>query len=72
MSSLDLKGLKCPLPVLKTRHAMQSLKRGETLEVFATDPGILRDMPNYCERSGNTLLAQENRAEGYFFVLRKN
>ena len=69
--SLDLYGLKCPLPVLKVRRAMQGMQSGETLEVQATDPGIKRDLPDYCTRNGHTILSQEKRQEVYIFLLKK-
>ena len=70
--TLDLCGLKCPLPVLKIRRAMQGLQSGETLDVHATDSGIVRDLPDYCAHSGNRILQQEEKEGVYFFRLEKS
>ena len=56
--SLDLKGLKCPLPALKTKKAMAGLKAGDVLRVEATDPLSVIDIPAYCNESGNRLVAK--------------
>ncbi len=69
--TLDLKGLSCPLPVIKTAKAMKELQAGEMLEVFATDPGSVPDFKAWCASIGNTLL--ESTAEGgvFRFLLQK-
>ncbi|MCG6858869.1 MAG: sulfurtransferase TusA family protein [Salaquimonas sp.] len=53
---LDLRGLKCPLPVLKTRRAMRGLARGARLWVETTDPVSAIDLPNYCREDGHELV----------------
>lgn len=53
---LDLKGLKCPLPVLKTRKAMRGLARGARLRVETTDPVSVIDLPHYCREDGHVLV----------------
>ena len=66
--TLDAKGMKCPLPVLRARKAMKGLPPGGTLEVLATDPSAPQDFVNFCETTGHELL--ENRQDGDLFVLR--
>jgi tRNA 2-thiouridine synthesizing protein A len=53
---LDVTGLLCPVPVLMTARAMATLDLGERLEVVGDDPEMLRDIPAWCEESGNRLL----------------
>ena len=53
---LDTTGLFCPVPVLLTARAMASLAEGERLEMIGDDPEILRDIPVWCEQTGNRLL----------------
>jgi tRNA 2-thiouridine synthesizing protein A len=53
---LDLKGLKCPLPVLRTRKALRSLSPGTRLWVEATDPLSALDIPNFCREDGHALI----------------
>ncbi len=70
---LDVKGLKCPVPVLKTKIAFNKMKPGEILEVISTDPGSKKDMPAWAEKTGNLLLgSKEEEANGsYRFYLQK-
>lgn len=68
---IDLSGLQCPLPVLKARKRLQTLKYGETLKVLATDPAAAIDFPHYCSESGNELLWQGAEAGSLIFIIRK-
>ena len=58
----DFRGLKCPLPVLKTKRALKEVKEGEIIEVLADDPAADIDFKHFCEVSGNILIkiTQEN------------
>jgi tRNA 2-thiouridine synthesizing protein A len=60
---LDLKGLKCPLPVLRTRKALRGLPPGTRLWVEATDPLSALDIPNFCREDGH-LLVESGEMEG--------
>ena len=53
---LDAKGLNCPLPILKTKKALNDVPNGGTLEVLATDPGFVADMASFCRTTGNELI----------------
>jgi tRNA 2-thiouridine synthesizing protein A len=69
--SLNLKGLSCPLPIVKTAKAMKDLRPGEIVEVFATDPGSVPDFKAWSQSTGNPLL-ESSQADGvYRFVLKK-
>ena len=70
-TTLDLKGLKCPLPVLKTRKALTRLSSGEQLTVLTTDPMAEIDIPHFCNEQGHTLLEAERIEGGHRFVLTK-
>lgn len=65
--TLDARGLKCPLPVLKAKKAMKPLASGETLTVLATDPSAPKDFEEFCAATGYAL--EENREEGSEFVI---
>lgn len=69
--TLDAKGLKCPLPVLKARRAMKELAAGELLEVLATDPGAVRDFEEFCRTTGDTLVSSRQEGGVYVFHIRK-
>ena len=54
--SFDFRGLKCPLPVLKTKRALKEVGEGEIIEVLADDPAANLDFKHFCEVSGNILI----------------
>lgn len=69
---LDAKGLRCPLPVLKTRRAMQRIAVGEELKVLATDPASRIDIRHYCNTTGHKLVSAEEDADGVLtYVIRR-
>lgn len=61
-STLDVTGLKCPLPILKAKKALAQMQAGEVLTVLATDAGAPDDFAAFCRQTGHVLLesAQEN------------
>jgi len=70
-ATLDARGLNCPLPILRTKKALNSLQSGDTLHLISSDPGSVKDIDSFCKQTGNELL--ENFTEGgeYKFVIRK-
>ena len=68
---LDVKGLKCPLPVLRARKALKPLAPGDLLEVQATDPSAVQDFASFCETTGHELVASEQDGDTYVFRIRK-
>jgi tRNA 2-thiouridine synthesizing protein A len=56
---LDLRGLKCPLPVLRARRTLARLAPGTELSLTATDPMSAIDIPHMCQEDGHTLIAAE-------------
>ena len=67
----DLRGLKCPLPVMRTRKRMSTLKSGEELLVETTDPLASIDIPHFCREDGHELLGSEMTESGHRFHIRK-
>ena len=67
----DLRGLKCPLPVLKIRKRLASMQLSETLVVDTTDPLAVIDIPHFCNEGGHTLVTSEKTSAGHRFVIRK-
>lgn len=65
---LDVKGLNCPLPILRTKKALSEMESGQILRVLATDPGSIKDFAAFARQTGNELLEQseENRVFEYF------
>jgi tRNA 2-thiouridine synthesizing protein A len=70
-TTLDLRGLKCPLPVLKTRRKMLELPDGSVIAVETTDPLAAIDIPHFCNEDGHRLVSQEKTAAGHRFTIRK-
>jgi tRNA 2-thiouridine synthesizing protein A len=70
-TKLDLTGLKCPLPALKTRKALKALKPGDLLEVRCTDPLSLIDIPNLIRETGDKVEIAERAEQGIVFVIEK-
>ncbi len=69
--TLDLKGLSCPLPIVKTAQAMKELRSGDLVEALATDPGSVPDFKAWAKSTGNELVEQTEEDGVYRFVLRK-
>lgn len=68
---LDLSGLICPMPLLKTKQALNRLDSGATVKVVATDPASERDFRVFAEQSGNQLLSTERQDHRFVYVIRK-
>ena len=68
---LDLRGLKCPYPVLKTENRLSAVPSGTLLEVETTDPLSAIDIPHFCNENGHELVSQEKTDGGHRFVIRK-
>jgi tRNA 2-thiouridine synthesizing protein A len=67
----DLRGLKCPLPVLKTRKRMSGLPSGTLVWVETDDPMALIDIPHFCNESGHRLLEKETMDGFHRFLIEK-
>lgn len=65
---LDARQLLCPLPVIRTQNRIAQLSPGDTLEVQATDPGVLHDIPAWCRVHGHEVL--ETRRDGHEIIIR--
>ena len=68
---LDVKGLNCPLPILRAKKALNSLTLGNTLEVLATDPGAVKDFEAFCRVTGNELIASKVDGKIFSFVIKR-
>lgn len=69
---LDARGLACPLPILRTKKALDGMTSGQVLKLVATDRGSMKDMEAFSRQTGNVLLsAVEENQEFTFFMQRK-
>ena len=67
----DLKGLNCPMPVLKTKKALDNIEGGKILQVDLTDAGSKSDLPAMIKRTGNELLKMTEDNGVYTFYIKK-
>lgn len=68
---LDVRGLNCPLPVLKTRKRLAGMSVGERLVVLTTDPLAGLDIPAFCQESGHRLVKAEADGAGHRFTIER-
>jgi len=68
---LDAKGFHCPMPVLKTKKALDEMAAGQILEVIASDPASKSDIPAFLERVGHSLIKASEQNGAFSFLIRK-
>ena len=69
--ALDLRGLKCPLPVLRTRKRLRDLAIGARLRIETTDPLAVIDIPHFCLEDGHRLVSSQPIEGGHTFLIEK-
>ena len=69
---LDARGMNCPLPILKTRKAINHINSGEILEVTSSDPGSVKDMAAFCDQTGHRLVSSNEAEDSYIFLIEKS
>ena len=69
--SYDFRGLKCPLPVLKARRALNNLDKGQVIKILADDPAANLDFKHFCEVSGNILVNNTEEDKNLIFFIKK-
>jgi tRNA 2-thiouridine synthesizing protein A len=67
----DLRGLSCPLPVLKTQKRMRDMAPGERLWVHTNDPLAVIDIPNFCRERGHSLVETATAEDGHKFLIER-
>jgi tRNA 2-thiouridine synthesizing protein A len=68
---VDARGLNCPLPVLRTKKALNDMKSGEVVRIVATDPGSVRDFEQFAKQTGNALLEQGEENGAFWFLMKR-
>lgn len=68
---LDCSGLACPMPILKTKKAIDGLQVGQVLQMIATDPGSVSDMDAWTKKTGHELLSHEDQGGKFVFLIKK-
>jgi tRNA 2-thiouridine synthesizing protein A len=70
-ATLDLRGLKCPMPALLARRALERAKPGDAIEVMTDDPMALVDMPHMCRQEGFEFVSLTKDANAARMVMRR-
>jgi len=70
-SDLDLKGLNCPLPILRVKQTLTSLESGDILRVVGTEPGTIRELTILCKQGGHELLDFQEAEDEFIYLIRK-
>lgn len=68
---LDLKGLMCPIPVVRVSKAIKEVPVGGVIEATATDPGVLADIPAWAKSTGNEMVKTEREGKAIKFWVRR-
>jgi len=69
--NLDLSGLNCPLPILKTKKKLGDMQSGQLISVTSTDSGSYNDFKYFCEHTGHELISREQRESKFYFIIKK-
>ena len=67
----DASGLRCPMPILKTKKAIQDIEIGEILKVIATDVGTKKDFPAWSARTGNEILELVEEGDKFIWYIKR-
>jgi tRNA 2-thiouridine synthesizing protein A len=68
---IDLKGLLCPMPVVKMAKEIKTIEMGQVIEAHASDPGVLADIPAWCKSTGNEMVSMEKKDKVFVFQVRR-
>ena len=69
--SMDLKGLPCPMPVVKVSKGIKDVEIGQVIEAVTTDPGSLTDFPAWARTSGNEIVKTEQSDDVIKFYIKR-
>src|SRR5206468_3140679 len=68
---VDARGLNCPLPILRTKKALNDMASGQVVRILATDPASVRDFQAFARQTGNELVAHGEQDGAFFFVMKR-
>ena len=69
--TMDLKGLPCPMPVVKVSKGIKEVEIGQVIEAVTTDPGSLTDFPAWARTSGNEIVKTEQNDDVIIFYIKR-
>ena len=68
---VDARGLNCPLPILRTKKALNDMASGQVIRVIATDPASVRDFEAFARQTGNALIEHGEDDGAFWFLMRR-
>lgn len=68
---LDVRGLNCPLPILRSKKSLEDMTSGQVLRIVATDPGSIIDFQVFSDQTGNILFSHSEKNKEFTFYIRK-
>jgi tRNA 2-thiouridine synthesizing protein A len=68
---IDARGLNCPLPILRTKKALNDMQSGQVVRIVATDPASVRDFEAFARQTGNALLERGEENGAYWFLMKR-
>jgi len=68
---VDARGLNCPLPILRTKKALNDMASGQIVRILATDPASVRDFQAFARQTGNQLVEHGEQDGAFFFVMKR-
>ena len=68
---VDARGLACPLPILRTKKVLATMRSGQVLHIVATDPGSVKDFQAFCKQTGNELLEHAHKDKEFEFYMKR-
>lgn len=68
---VDARGLNCPLPVLRTKKALNDMTSGQIVRILATDPASVRDFQAFARQTGNELVEHGEQDGAFFFLMKR-
>lgn len=69
--TVDASDLACPMPIIKTKKALEGMKVGEVLKMISTDAGSISDVKAWTAKTGHELIGHEALGDQYVFYIRK-
>ncbi len=68
---VDCRGLSCPMPILRVKKELKSLEKGQIIELWSTDPGSKKDMPDFAKKQGDEFLGYVDEAGYTKYLIKK-
>ena len=68
---MDLKGMPCPMPIVKISKGIKDVEVGQVIEAITTDPGALADFPAWAKTSGNEILQTDQQGDLIKFYIKR-